>query len=1292
MRLDHQFFNSFFYPFVVSVTLCTLIVTIFLGSYTNTNYDDRTRNNLINIEKKYSKININSANALLTTTFQKIQSGLNEHILFYQKMANKLLKSEKNHKLNGNLMKCLLNLNFFHCIFIYGDPAKMAIWIQEDGVNTNNVNTNKDVYFELISFSNILQNMDANIEATTPNVIYYFFYFEKTELYTAYPLKNLCSSGQFYTLKLSYIANTKQCIDDKGDYYNVYKFKCELFYQNFLKSKSKLFDNNYSEERNKTILVTNFYDDNDYRKKFTMCIEFDDPITNGKGYSCAQVRSDDIISSLENINDNVIGYFFVSIVGFNNVFFFSQGPTNPKTLTESIFDWQIEYNLDEKASFYRNLKNIFSSNYIEYINNSSNEEIFINGKNAEMQYFFINGKKYKYSLYPVVLENLYGEKEHIFSIVYVYNDELFLKEIEPYTSSITIKILLEILFFIIFGCSLLYLIYLTFYYLTKYIVIPIKNVNYMLKGINIGGKKRLEYLDFLQKKQDENIERLDNFYLDEKQNININIEFNEQIDNNLEKNFEIYNQEKDNILTKKSSKEQEKEDKKRYLELNRKYDEESDYIEKEFSFNDFDDQLLKSRPLEINNLVNSLIDLKNALIFTSEDRQLEQLIKYSQSEDIFRNYKNKEGEIICQSNLGNLQSQLLKYDKAIYHLAISLQDNQLKKFLNRNLSDELDESDILLRVISNSFNRSKIEEKNNILMEKQKNNSNEYFSQTFISILINTRYVRLIHAYYMFFKTIQKLEKSKVGNVNGLFMNTLFHTINYYHKILIQFIYLSYIKNDLIKIGESILDYIEFLIKFKLKTTSNDKGFLDIQNIDKIEYQSKLNFKKGIFKKVINWFKLFDDYINYIKDNSTLADEKTIIDNYSNDNELNLESKSSLMFQVNMQKGDFLKGKFSFLCKNFNDALYYFIRSAKKKRIVIDGLIKKRSLKNIFKILLNMEKKYEDVGFKYSYIDKEMKEYQNDKFNRLFKSMNNGKKIINRISKSKNLDSITFGEKFKKIKRIILDEIGESSVKQEKDILVLIDLNIYKAKQYDNLYEKTYNIDSFIEQTKLILNEYLSSSDGFGVLIYFDDYEIVCPLKEVNQIDKNSFSKDLLNYRNKIDIETDEFNVIQDDFKLDGFESNSIENEEENSIQESSDITEKIEDCKEKIKGIVKSINYLINYKKMKGNIKKDIYYIFFTDIINNLVIDTKEMEDIFLNLTGDKQSIFLLVGKNKRINYMSNKILIENAKRFEELVLSGFSDKSEVIEFENMRKIKNILSNNNVIKDEILYPNEIYK
>ena len=40
MKLEKKFFNSFFYPFVISVTLCSLLVTIFLGSFTNTYYDE----------------------------------------------------------------------------------------------------------------------------------------------------------------------------------------------------------------------------------------------------------------------------------------------------------------------------------------------------------------------------------------------------------------------------------------------------------------------------------------------------------------------------------------------------------------------------------------------------------------------------------------------------------------------------------------------------------------------------------------------------------------------------------------------------------------------------------------------------------------------------------------------------------------------------------------------------------------------------------------------------------------------------------------------------------------------------------------------------------------------------------------------------------------------------------------------------------------------------------------------------------------------------------------------------
>ena len=189
-----------------------------------------------------------------------------------------------------------------------------------------------------------------------------------------------------------------------------------------------------------------------------------------------------------------------------------------------------------------------------------------------------------------------------------------------------------------------------------------------------------------------------------------------------------------------------------------------------------------------------------------------------------------------------------------------------------------------------------------------------------------------------------------------------------------------------------------------------------------------------------------------------------------------------------------------------------------------------------------------------------------------------------------------------------------------------------KSKQNDNLYSKTYNIDSFIEQTKIILKEYLSSSDRYGVVVYLDDFEVVCPLKEVNQIDINSFANDLLYFKNKIcieDEETNDFNLISDNFKLDYFELNSYENEVVNSGEDSSDITENEEEYCEKLNGIVKTINHSTNYIMTKGSIKSDKYIILFTNIINNISIKIEEISEILTNLNSDKRIIFLLSGQN---------------------------------------------------------------
>ena len=1307
MKLEDKFFNSFFYPFLISVLLSILIVTIILALFTNNNYSKKTINNIVDLGKKKSKITIKAASIILTTAFQKIQASLNEQILAYQKTANDLLKLNKNLELNTTFIKSILNIDLFYCFLEPEDEDYSAIWTLDNVTSEDNINSQKEAKYQLIAFSKILTNIDSNVKATMPEIYWYSFYFERNELYIAFPIRSLCETFQFFNLySASYRFSSRQCVDENGEYYNVYKFKCEIYFQNFIKSKSNLFDNNYSPERNKTIFISNYYATlTDLgAKKFSMCIEFDDPISKGKAYSCSQVHDDDLIFSLENLNIKIQGYFFVSIVGYNNVFFFPGGPTDPKTITDYIYNWKLDYNLDEKSYFYDETKKIFSSNYIDYMNNSIDGEIYINGKNSSGQYFFIKGEIHNYSIFPVILENLYGEKEHVFSIIYVYNDQLFTEEVKKYNSSnIAIKIFLEIFIFILLGIGLLYIVYLTFNILVKYIVIPIKNVNYMLKGIHIGGKERLEYLISLKKRQEENIEKLGNIFINEN-NININEKLGNNFEDSIEKEYldDININTNNKLIKKKSIKERVY----KFSDFNKKFDKESDYIENEYKFYDFDEQLLLYRPSEIENLVESLLNLKNAFILTSKDRQINKIIDYTYSEHIFKKLKNKEGSIICQSNVGNLQSRLLKFDKAIYHLALSLQDIKLKRFLQRNLSDEFDEGDILLKIISNLFYKTINKEKNNRLVERQINNSKEEFSQKTIGILINTRYCRLIHAYFKFFQNMKKLNKINEKIIGEQFMNTTFHTLTYFHKILIQYIYLSYVKNDLVKIGESILDYIEFLIKFKFKVSIDDKYFMKIYNEDILEFQTKQDFKKKIFDKILKWFNLFDGFVSHVKDNSSLTDTKAFIDDYtknidSDNNNFNAEGQSALMFKVNIQRSEFLKGKFSLCCKNYNDALFYFIRAAKKKSIVIDGLIKKRSLKNLFKLLKRMKKDCEIFRIQNKSMEKELKEYQKNKSILYKTKINNSKKGSNRSKKENINDNFTFIEKIEEIKKEILQDINECNDMQERDILILIDFNVYNQKVSENLNIKTSKIDSFIEQTMIILNDYLYKCDRAAVFIYSDKYQIICPLMNLSNIDINNVSKDLYYYKNitsmeQTEEEYDDINIyegIDNDIE---FNIGNNDNINFSSQEDSLEFSENKEINQDKLSGFVESINYLNNYLIMKENIKNEKYLIVFTDM-SNIQLKDEEVFDkvnkILENLNSNKSVIFLLVGKNKKLNFKNEKnISHEYFIKLSKTIMNKFNIKSKIIDFDNMKKIKSIISNNNVIKDEIIYPNEIYK
>ena len=324
-----------------------------------------------------------------------------------------------------------------------------------------------------------------------------------------------------------------------------------------------------------------------------------------------------------------------------------------------------------------------------------------------------------------------------------------------------------------------------------------------------------------------------------------------------------------------------------------------------------------------------------------------------------------------------------------------------------------------------------------------------------------------------------------------------------------------------------------------------------------------------------------------------------------------------------------------------------------------------------------------------------MKEYNKNKNKINNKQYKSGKKNTNMVSKVNEINYVTFGEEIEIIKQVILENINECEAKKERDILILIDFNLYN-KQEDNTYNKTYKIDEFINQTIIILVDYLSTYDRFSALIYTTVHHIICSLMTVNEIDINSFSKDLIHYKNitfKEKNEIEEYDINLNDFKAKDIEFNIGDDNNicESFQEESIDISDKEEENNyNKINGLIKAINYLIKYHKMKEGIKSDKYIILFSEMVNNKYIGDEFMKIIIENLSEDKESIFLLVGKIREINLKKEKDI--NYKKFKELILSKFGEKSDIIYFENMKKIKNILYNNKVIKEEIIYPNEIYK
>ena len=1381
MRLEDKFFNSFFYLFLVGIFFSLIILSLILFYYSENFLDKRTSSEVYYLEKKYAESNINSMNILILNLVLKLQVALQEQIDLYLGAARAIkyvspehLNFETKDVYNSYELRNLRDSKNFKSLFA-------GLWFLNTDITTIeqlDINTKRQIY----SFALIIQNMYSMLNDNNDILKNFYLCFESTNLYIGFPYTYYKSLNFFDTFDK--VSNPPWCTDTEGNMITYYKFQCRPFYQDLRNAQKKSMDLNWDNQKHRKIFLSTPYHQfgiSSTESVFTLCIKFNDTLTNEIAYICGDSEDQTLFSSLDMLNDKLIGYISILSIGCNSAFYFPQISSGEytKTLGEFIYRFDNNYYLEEKTNFMNKVQKRLTSNYINKINKTliQNEpmslfnELIIN----ENQNFYINNEQNTYCLYPIIVQNMDNEYEHILSLVYIFNNNSYYSHINDFQSNYYGRLAFQIFLYIFFASVNLYIICLSFKLLAKIIVIPIKNVHYMLEGKNIGGEYRLEYLDELKKNQEENLEKQNkinqqSMQKNSKRNINLTELYNndneeirlskkperdQSMNKSDQKKFfsskkvntsikkETTNKEESKLISDSTIKEKTQknidikfnktnnkstagdeklntlendlnnfteDNNQNIITLNKnninsdydgefidstinyekKYDLDGVIIEKESNFYDFDEELLQYRPIELNNLIKSLLNLKSALILTSKSQNVENIINYTNSEFIFNDFKNKKGSRMCQSNIGNLQSRLLKYDKAIYHLALSLQNVDLKKFFSSNINDEFDESDFLLHKIEKNFKKIIKEKDTNKLVKKQQKEKKINFPQKIIEILINSRYNKLIHIYYKFFGFIKK-NNFNYEKLSGNFMHSNFHTINCYHKILIQYIYLCFISNDLVKIGESILDYLEFLIKFKLKYSEEKAYIMNIKNKEIPEIKTKQLIKRKYFDKIINWINVFDNYTRQINENSALGNYKNILDAYSlnihsnNQNQFDSknESASVLLFQINLQRYDFLRGKFALVCKEYNDALGFMINAAKKKRIVIDGLIKKKALKHISKIANLIKKNI--ITNNYS-----KTEFYNIFEENKIKNINiNHNNPINNKESQLELKSMRLIDKIKDIIEIINNDINETDEKQLKDIIILIDCNLC-----DKLI-----IDSYIDVTKTIIKNYLANNDRICVFFLLNEYHIICPMKKKEDIDMVYFSKDLDTFSKKI-FKKDKFvcstmvrEEINEKIKSEGIDS--IEDSSDSNLSNSNS-NELINKKNDKIENKIKAINYCLNYLKMKEIRINENFFIYFSenidDLMNNLIESGNQ--DYLKNLSYEsnkKKKIRLK--KEKNISFLViGKFREENEKEYKSVLIDYFGKKSEMIPFDNMKKIKTILSNNTIINDNIIFPNEVYK
>lgn len=1104
---ERQLFNTFnniFTPIISIAIVSSFIITILLINLqiSSLNSDIEIKSIILDNSLSSSFPSLYSAQSLI---FKLFQDGIDANNLFEEYILN-LERNLNNNTKSVDEMKTFIknygknakdvfdSYNNNSTRYNKSELLSKGVWYisrNKTNVDSLDYNETRELYILLNGiplYRSIYENIGGNENNTFANPFKSTIFIENIDLTFTYPILNMIGNINPYQ-KYHEHQNTEICRNKENKTPGHYFPKCRSWYYDNDELYKKYNTNSsisvfreFSEKNKSGISITKRSINNGSKIRK---INIDLPIEM-------------LFKSLDLINQNVDGYFYITRIGCDYPVYYP-GIIN-QTILNSIsrfeFNNQTNFKLNELSYFKKNILpklKEYKKNYTNFTVDDKNIYHSFNRSNSKTNLIII-----PIFFYTNDSNDSKTSLIHNLNQIYVYSEPNISKSLETYSVSNITLLVLQIIILVILATIFIFQMRHFNVLISNDIINPIRNLSNLLKGMKDNYNKEHE---------EENTQLTPDQSSSDKQL---------------------------KLITPRKNKSS--------FTFNQKIKEKVDKQDEDLNENEDEVSILRSRQLD--ELFDLMFKLKFVMGFTTEQtdevKNDNQMLNYIFSRTTFKDVKNIKGQNLCDSNIGNLCLQMMKYDKSIFHLSKSINEysliisllNDINKYYSSikeiktvcsRLNSDIPDEYVKIKKIELNFliKGNKLDDRFPKILKAYKN----YFEFVILYMLISKKINRemnlynklghekqdLILSYFTLnpYSTYYKIKQSLSSNNNQTIENLLIFekdifcstgqiNLIQYENYILQFLTYSYLVNKFKQAILCLLEYIEFLLNFK---------FPSIEEYNQLYKQGRVIKKDEIEMTCKKIYESIGEIEVYIRRNNT-TDKENYIDFMKNfqssieDLPLNTNLFTEVPISIVNSKLNLLKGKFYERIGKYAKSFEFYYKEFNNKNYIIDVTDKITSVNFLINILeksnyflvdmknsVELFSKSHDIN-EYDYLLGE--EHEKGRSNEVKDS--NTRKILD---KSRLLSSFT--EKITKIE----DFLKRTRKEKEK-----IDVLNHKDKQILICLDESLLVNpKKLETTKEFLidfyNTSITNSDFFSIAYFGRSFNILLPyIKKSSEFEK----------------------------------------------------------------------------------------------------------------------------------------------------------------------------------------------